>query len=322
MPDIGIDLDWIQLNPLVPPLQDPPIDVSPSDTIELEDDSAAAVRTPTIGGAVDEQALSLEYPTVGIDQIVWQGAPWRTLWARRTDGILWGATYRRDQNVLAWFRVIFAGGGVESIAVLPNAETGTDQLWLTVRREINGVTVGHVEVMEEPHYPYTSTDRGAYWHLDSALEYQGDATTTLTGLDHLEGQEVYVWADGAEQSPKTVASGAITLDAAASRVIVGVNFASVVQMLPLIDGTGELRRAVEATVYVQETGGFQIGPDTDTLTPVSFRRTTDPLDAPPPLFSGWIKEGIQSSYDRTGGFVMASQGAAPMTISGVLVDAG
>jgi hypothetical protein len=48
--------------------------------------------------------------------------------------------------------------------------------------------------------------------------------TSVSGLSHLEGETVKVFADGAVQTDKTVASGAITLDDSASVVHVGLSY--------------------------------------------------------------------------------------------------
>ena len=48
--------------------------------------------------------------------------------------------------------------------------------------------------------------------------------SAVSDLDHLEGELVSVMADGAVHAPKTVTSGAITLDAPASRVHAGYGY--------------------------------------------------------------------------------------------------
>jgi hypothetical protein len=54
----------------------------------------------------------------------------------------------------------------------------------------------------------------------------GTPITTVTGLDHLEGQQVAVWVDMQTQTSKTVSSGQITLDSAASVGTIGLPFTS------------------------------------------------------------------------------------------------
>jgi len=56
--------------------------------------------------------------------------------------------------------------------------------------------------------------------------------TTITGLTHLEGKTVAIRADGAVHPEKTVASGSITLNYAASEVVAGLAYTSTVETLP------------------------------------------------------------------------------------------
>lgn len=55
--------------------------------------------------------------------------------------------------------------------------------------------------------------------------------TTVSGLDHLEGETVQVKGDGAAQPDKTVASGAITLATSAAEVVVGLEYATTIKTL-------------------------------------------------------------------------------------------
>jgi hypothetical protein len=103
--------------------------------------------------------------------------------------------------------------------VIPATSGGVDQIYMIVRRTINGSTMRYVEQLGdffEPADPDAPTALGA-WFLDCALYYEGAPIKTLTSLVHLEGQEVGVFADGAMQSRKTVAGGTIVLDRAASK---------------------------------------------------------------------------------------------------------
>lgn len=59
--------------------------------------------------------------------------------------------------------------------------------------------------------------------LDSAVTYAGPATATIAGLAHLDGREVWAYADRDLVGPLTVTGGAVTLPEAASSVIVGLH---------------------------------------------------------------------------------------------------
>ncbi len=67
--------------------------------------------------------------------------------------------------------------------------------------------------------------------LDSALAYSGSAVTTISGLDHLEGQTVSILANGATHPDKTVSSGSITLDRSSTNVKVGLAYNSILQTM-------------------------------------------------------------------------------------------
>ena len=59
------------------------------------------------------------------------------------------------------------------------------------------------------------------------------ARNKITGLNFLEGKKINILADGAVHPQKTVASGSITLDRAASVVHLGLPYESDLQTLPL-----------------------------------------------------------------------------------------
>jgi len=61
-------------------------------------------------------------------------------------------------------------------------------------------------------------------HVDSSITISQASSTSVSGLDHLEGETVYVWADGADAGSYTVSSGAITLATAAEEIVVGLYF--------------------------------------------------------------------------------------------------
>lgn len=90
-------------------------------------------------------------------------------------------------------------------------------------------------------------------------------TTTVTGLNHLEGMEVAILADGSVVPNQTVASGAITLPNAASAIVVGLPFTCQLQTLyldvPTQGGTiqGKRKNTQAVTVRVEKSRGLQVG---------------------------------------------------------------
>ncbi len=223
----------------------------------------------------------------GIVRMALMLSPFPIVWACTADGGLIGCTYDKDQQVLGWHRHD-VGGTVEDICIIPGAEQ--DDLYLLVNRSIGGVVKRYIEVLAPFDFGDDQTD--AYF-VDCGLTYDGTAATTITGLDHLEGEAVAILADGAVHDARTVASGQITLDYAASVVHVGLPYTSELEPMPLqggsIEGTseGKTKRIHGVTVYFYQTGGGWIGPDEDNLEPLVFRTTDDDVGEAVPLFTGY-----------------------------------
>lgn len=119
-----------------------------------------------------------------------------------------------------------------------------------------------------------------------------ERSTTISGLDHLEGQTVQVLAEGAAHADKTVTSGAITLDRSASKAHVGLAYTSDFETLRFDvgarDGTsqGKFNRMHRVIIrFLTTLGGF-IGPDTSNLDEMVLREGGDAMDTAVPHFTG------------------------------------
>ena len=137
---------------------------------------------------------------------------------------------------------------------------------------------------------------------DSYVNYTGANTTSITGLSHLEGEEVVVWANGVDlgtdsnyEQTYTVASGAITLPYATSNVTVGLPYTARFKSSKLMLQTqtevlfGKERRITALSLVLADTHakGIRFGPDYDNL---DDRPETDGWTAVDP-------DNIDSDYD-------------------------
>ncbi len=109
----------------------------------------------------------------GIVDWAFQANPHPIVWAVRSDGMLLGLTYDRDQQVIGWHRHP-TDGEVESVAVIPG-ET-QDEVWLIVKRTINGSVKRYVEYL----MPLEFEDQEDAFHVDCGLSYEG-ASVAITG---------------------------------------------------------------------------------------------------------------------------------------------
>lgn len=150
--------------------------------------------------------------------------PHSIVWVRREDGSVVGLTYNRDENVIGWHRHDFSGGVVESLAVVPSSDQLQDALWLSVKRTVDGQDRRYIERLTR-FWDFDMTVGDAHY-VDSALVYDGDPTTIVYGLQHLEGEEVYGLADSKPVGPFTVENGSVTLEFEASKVLIGLGYDS------------------------------------------------------------------------------------------------
>lgn len=210
-------------------------------------------------------------------------------------------------------------GVVESITAIPSG--AEDQVYLSVKRTINGSTVRHIVFMESIFFGTDITDA---FYVDSGLTYDSTATTTISGLNHLEGETVQILADGSAHADKTVSGGVVTLDRSASTVHVGYSFDSKVQTLRMEGGAddgvsqGKIKRIHGATIRFLDTVGAEIGPDEDNLDRLPFRDSSMAMDEAVPMFDGDKEISFPSGYDNDARVFVRQTQPLPMTILAVM----
>lgn len=126
----------------------------------------------------------------GIVQMAYSQEPDPMLWLVRDDGVLVGCAIDRDQEVIGFCRLV-TDGWVESVAVIPNGDV--DQVWLLVKRIVDGATVRYVETLEDG----LQTDAGITGAVPSktieAITWAaGVVTVTITGHGYSTADEVKV----------------------------------------------------------------------------------------------------------------------------------
>ena len=207
---------------------------------------------------------------------------------------------------------------VESVAVI-DGDTDEDQVWVIVQRWINGAVRRYVEYFTPFEF---DEDLTAFHYLDSGLSYVGGDTTSLTGLDHLEGEVVDIIGEGSTQTAKTVASGAITLSTATEQAKVGLLYSSDLQTMRLDEGYTETtqtktKRIYDLSVRFQNTVGASVGPNAATLTAIDFRASGSAMNLPIPLFTGDKSIEFDTGYGTEGLVYVQQPQALPMTILGI-----
>lgn len=237
----------------------------------------------------------------GLQTVAYTAEPYSALWATTSGGSLIGAAYYPEQSVIGWARFPMVGA-VECVQTIPAPDGASDELWLIVRRTINGSTKRYIEILRQP--LGDAEDQAAAFYVDSGKTYSGTATTSITGLSHLEGQTVRVLADGATHPDRTVSGGAITLQRSASLVHVGLGYTATLATMDIEAGAangtaqGKLKRAWRAGVRLYRTIGGKLGTSAAKLDTLQFREASAPMGDPPALFSGDKTGPMPGGADR------------------------
>ena len=272
--------------------------------------------------APDMTILAEHITEGGIEEMAYQQEPDSVAWLVRADGVLACMTFRREEQVVAWHRHIVGGAFgsgnavVESVATIPG-DIDEDQVWVIVKRTINGATKRYVEYLSGFDF---GTDVGNAFFVDSGLTYSGSAATTISGLNHLEGQSVAILADGAAHANKTVSSGAITLDRSVTKAQIGLPFTSKLETLRIDAGSamgssqGKNKRIGEVTVRLFRTVGLKIGTSSTELDTIPFRSSSDSMDTALSLFTGDKTAEFNGGYDDDATITIVQDLPLPMTI--------
>ncbi len=262
-----------------------------------------------------------------ITQMAYQKEPHSIIWCARSDGLLLGFTFNREQYTEppfgGWHRHQLGGDGiVESLVSLPSPSNDRDDLWLVVRRTIDGATVRYIEFMQAEFE--TGDDQEDAFYVDCGLTYDGSAATTISGLDHLEGEVVDVLADGSSHPQRTVASGAITLQRSASVVQVGLPCPAKLATMRInagaADGTaqGKTKRINRMVIRLLETLGGKMGPTETEVDEILFRSSGDAMDQAPPTFTGDKELPWRGGYEKDGFIWYVNEQPLPVTVVAIM----
>lgn len=151
--------------------------------------------------------------------------------------------------------------------------------------------------------------------------------TTVSNLDHLEGQSVSVLADGKIVKNITVSSGSITIPNAAGRIHVGIGYNSDAEPMDFDgianDGTNLIikNKTINGCYFsVKDSMGFKAGPDANNLNKVLLRKVTDNL-GPVSLFTGDSNRSVFDNSDpNKATCYIRNEDPVPVTINKITAD--
>lgn len=278
-------------------------------------------------GSNDVTVLSEHLTLSGIVQLAYQQEPDTVVWGITGNGVLIGLTYNREQDVISWHPHWLGGtagdgyGVVESIQVVPTPDGDSEELWMIVRRTINGQTKRYVEYQTQNWQPYDAIADAVF--LDSSLTRSGAPTTTISGLGHLEGQTISILTDGATHPDRVVVGGAVTLQVPASVVQAGLGYRSILTTMRIEAGAtqgtsqGQRKRFGKCKFRFLGTVGAKYGIDGVQLDEIPFRDSSMPMDQAVVPFTGDKECQWPIGWEEAGRLTVIQDQPLPMTLIGI-----
>lgn len=283
----------------------------------------------------------------GVVEIAVQRQPDTRIWFIKDDGTAAMLLYDRADSVVGWARFV-TDGTIENVAILPTGED--DDVYFVVKRVIGGVDKRYIEKL-------ASTSEldvtGVSFYVDSSIRFQsGTPTQTVTGLTHLIGKEVVVFAPrlfcfdggafeadnfqansttGAE--PRTTytvdGSGQITLDFAVTDVVIGLPYTAKFKSVKLAYGSSagtaltQKKRVDHLGIVGLNTApdGLRIGRDYDNMTKLSGIYKGKPLDNYF-IVDEWDYDAtaFNGKFDTDSRVCITAQSPYPATICGFVIN--
>jgi len=181
--------------------------------------------------AIDLTQLVPEIGGTGFARIAVQRYPDTRIHCMKNDGTAGVLIFDRSEDTKCWIDVE-TDGIIEDVIVKPAEPSQIeDSVYYTVKRTIDGSDVRYYE-----RFSFDSECVGGTLNkqADSFISGTQSSSAVITGLSHLEGESVIVWADGINYSPRVngvqttfvVTGGQITLPSAVISYVVGLPYKS------------------------------------------------------------------------------------------------
>jgi hypothetical protein len=218
--------------------------------------------------------------------------------------------YEPSLQVAGWCKLTTQGGSFESVAVLPSDKSDVgvtwgsteneDDVWVSVKRTVNGTTRRHIERLTTGNTAkQAASDVDNMYFLDASVKVTGTDLTTITGLDHLEGETVYTLADGIK-GVYTVVSGSITLDTPADTVVAGLPVTSTFEPFDLEteESIGRRKQLYQSKLLLWNSMGGSIASDGEDYQDIIYHTAGETMDESIPLKNAYSEIFHESSHGR------------------------
>lgn len=275
--------------------------------------------------SIDRTAFAEHIAKGQVNQLAYSREPDSLVSAMCKNGDLIHMALQSEHDLLAWCKDILGGSAlVESVCVIPSPAGDRDEIYVFARLTINSTTKRYVGYFTAP-WDEDTDDLEDSFYVDFGLTYDSTATTTITGLHHLEGATVQVLADGRYIGTKTVTAGGFTLSDSASVVQAGLGYTATLESLNVMR-PGVLARAIHFWIRFKSTvSGLwstvtqrERSSETSTASPIEFGNVT--VSGPAQPVTRLVKGPGESGHGRDLRWVIEHNEPTGCIVSGVTLE--
>ena len=261
----------------------------------------------------------------GIVRIAVQRQPDTRIHCVLADGTMATLVFDPAENLICWWLHI-TDGDIKDVAVLPGS--AEDRVYYVVNRPFDG---GGDDYGIEKLALESEAHGAAINKIADAFVYAAAASTTITGLGHLEGQDVVTWGNGKYQGTFTVSGGLVTLPESCTHRCAGLGYQARFKSAKLayvVDpgsiGMTQKKRVNTIAPLMLDTHkgkGLQFGPDFDSLRYMPEVDRGVALD----LDEIWDEYDTSSTpfhgkWDTDSRLCLVANAPYPCTVAGVVID--
>jgi len=184
--------------------------------------------------------------------------------------------------------------------------------------------------------PTTMTAYGLFDEKDLAIDLTSYAAwtsgtgnvdrwaTTISGLEHLEGNDVISFMDGAVMPTQTVVLGRITLPYPVKYGRIGLGYDSYMTTMPLEAGNdlgaaiGRRKKIADATLRLYKSLAVRVGPTPNDTDLISFRTSEYDMDEATPLYTGDKRITFKKGFANYQTITVMNQDPVPLTVLAIV----
>ena len=251
-----------------------------------------------------------------------QQEPYSLGWYVRSDGVLCVVTRDKSQNVFAWHRhELGAPAFVEAVECIPSHDSANDEVYIVARLDMGNNTIRRFVCVLDPILPAGGDIKDSFYVDCGKTVISAEPILEIPTLEHLEGLEVAILADGGTHENQIVKDGKITLQFSAKKIQVGLGYEYFIETMPLEGGAqngssqAACKQIVKTVARVLESSGGWLGQTSSDRWQVIYARDASAdMDNPVWLLSDDIEVPWPGGWDKNGRIAVKHDSPTPFNL--------